>query len=152
MLTACQNARERFYLQLGRNDPDFEYHIDLPTEDGKGLIEPLVDMPAWLDDETRFPMTENSQSVRISVSKYKNLAGDLADNLSGQNPVFYGLYRNGEGCCLEEEKLYAYEPQHDYRSGAIVMRDGTRMAISQAKARQAGWNDLAEKMALKGIQ
>ena len=55
MLTTCQNARERFYLQLGRNDPDFEYHIDLPTEDGKGLIEPLVDMPAWLDDETRFP-------------------------------------------------------------------------------------------------
>ena len=47
--------------------------------------------------------------------------------------------------CLEEEALYFYEPEHDYRSGAIVMRDGTRMAISQAKARQAGWPDLADR-------
>ena len=52
MLTACQNARERFYLQLGRNDPDFEYHIDLPGPDGPAKP---VDMETWLADPKRFP-------------------------------------------------------------------------------------------------
>jgi hypothetical protein len=56
MLAACKNPRERFYLQAGRNDPCFEYHIDLPTDPNlDAQIEGLRDMAAWLADETRFP-------------------------------------------------------------------------------------------------
>ncbi len=149
MLNACKSARERFYLQLGRSDPDFEYHIDLPDSEGQQQQEK---MNVWLADETKFSDTENLLEVSILVSKYKNLDGDLAVNLSDRNPVFYGLSPQGKSRCLEEEALYFYEPEHDYRSGAIVIRDGTRMAISQAKARQAGWQDLADRMAAKGIQ
>lgn len=90
--------------------------------------------------------------VRVLCSKYKNLAGELADNLSGRNPVFYGLGPHGEHRCLEEETLYSYEPEHNYRAGLVTMRDGTRMAIAQEKARQAAWNDLATMMAERGVQ
>lgn len=85
--------------------------------------------------------------IQVRASKYKNLTGDLADNLSGLNPIFYGLGPGGEHRCLEEETLYSYEPKHDYRSGHIVTKDGTRMATTQAKALEAGWPDVAEMLA-----
>lgn len=52
MLVACQSPRERFYLEVARADPDFEYHIDLPGPDGPEAPQP---MNVWLDDKTRFP-------------------------------------------------------------------------------------------------
>ena len=95
-------------------------------------------------------MTEHM--VRVLVSTYKNLEGDLADNLSGSNTVFYGVGLGGERRCLEEETLYRYESEHDYRSGHIIMRDGTRLATTQANARKVGWIDVAEMLAAKGIK
>jgi hypothetical protein len=95
-------------------------------------------------------MTEHY--IRVRASKYKNLAGDLVDNLSGLNPVFYGLGPGGERRCLEEETLYSYEPGHDYRSGRIVTKDGTRMATTQANALEAGWADVANMMAERSIK
>lgn len=50
MLAAC-NLRERFFLQIARLDPSFEYHIDLPDPDGPEDPEP---MEKWLANETRF--------------------------------------------------------------------------------------------------
>jgi hypothetical protein len=68
------------------------------------------------------------------------------------NPTFYGLSLDGESRCQEQETLRTYEPEHPYPLGAVIMRDGTRMAVSQEKARRAGWNDLADKMAIRGIR
>lgn len=68
------------------------------------------------------------------------------------NPTFYGLSPDGERRCLEQETLRTYEPEHSYSSGAITMRDGTRMAVSQEKARRVGWDDLADRMAIRGIK
>jgi hypothetical protein len=68
------------------------------------------------------------------------------------NPTFYGLSLAGEYRCLEEETLRIYEPEHPYLSGAVTMRNGTRMAISQEKARRAGWDDLADRMAARGMK
>ena len=88
--------------------------------------------------------------VMVTMSKYASLDGSLQSNLSGRNPIFYGLSPSGERRCLEEETLYYHENEHDYRSGVITMRDGTRMATSSEKARIAGWDDLADMMAAKG--
>ena len=52
MLKGCKSARERFYLQIARSDPGFEYYIDLPGPNG---VEPPVPMNVWLNDKTRFP-------------------------------------------------------------------------------------------------
>jgi hypothetical protein len=52
MLAACKHPRERFYLELARNDSDFEYHIDLPGPDGPAEPQPMT---VWLDDKERFP-------------------------------------------------------------------------------------------------
>ena len=93
MLNACKSARERFSVQLGRSDPNFEYHIDLPDSEGQQQQEK---MNVWLADETKFSDTENLLEVSILVSKYKNLDGDLAVNLSDRNPVFYGLSPQGK--------------------------------------------------------
>ena len=68
------------------------------------------------------------------------------------NPTFYGLSLKGESRCQEEETLRIYEPEHPYLMGAVTMRDGTRMAVSQEKARLAGWDDLADRMAARGIK
>lgn len=87
----------------------------------------------------------------ISASKYDSLDGSLAPNLSGGNPIFYGLSTTGERRCLEEETLYYHENEHNYKSGIIVMRDGTRMAVSSIKAKEAGWLDLMKMMEEKGL-
>ncbi len=79
MLAACRGARERFPIEIARLDPSFEYHIDLPQEQGTesreqgtensatcrltpetcnlkpSLPSPLSDMPGWLADGKRFP-------------------------------------------------------------------------------------------------
>jgi hypothetical protein len=89
--------------------------------------------------------------MRVSISKYADLAGNLQPNLSGTNPTFYGLSPSGERRCLEEETLHSYEHEHDYRSGVITMHDGTRMATSSALAEKEGWNDLADMMRSKGL-
>lgn len=48
MLAAACNRRERFYLEMGRRDPGFEYHIDLPREDGS--CQPWNEFLADLDE------------------------------------------------------------------------------------------------------
>jgi hypothetical protein len=90
-------------------------------------------------------------SILVSISKYADLNGTLQPNLSGRNPIFYGIGPNGERRCLEEETLFHYESEHDYRSGAIVMRDGTRMATTSLNANKAGWQDVADMMLAKGL-
>ena len=69
----------------------------------------------------------------------------------GNGVTFYGLSPSGERRCLEDDVLREYEPEHDYASGHVVMRDGTRLAVNQAKAREAGWEDLAAMMAKRGV-
>lgn len=87
----------------------------------------------------------------ISASKYADLSGRLQPNLSGGDPTFYGIGPSGERRCLEEQTLYQYENEHDYNTGAIIMRDGTRMATSAILARAQGWEDLAAMMEAKGL-
>ncbi len=52
MLASCKHHRERFYLECARYDHDFEYHIDLPGEEGPKSQAP---MDTWLHDEKIFP-------------------------------------------------------------------------------------------------
>ena len=58
--SAATTSRERFCLNMARYNRDFEYHIDLPKEQGsetrdQGSKKALVDMATWLADEKRFP-------------------------------------------------------------------------------------------------
>jgi len=89
--------------------------------------------------------------VRVSASKYADLSGRLSDNLADGDPTFYGLGPNGERRCSEQLALYYYDSSPDYKSGAVVMTDGTRMATTSALARERGWEDLAVMMEAKGL-
>ena len=84
--------------------------------------------------------------------KHKRLAVDGVDPLWASNPTFYGLGPNGQRRALEKDDLAFFEPNHNYSAGFVVTEDGTRMAVSQARAREAGWEDVAALMAEKGIQ
>lgn len=87
----------------------------------------------------------------VSASKYADLSGGLQPNLSEGDPTFYGIGPHGERRCLEQLTLYYHENEHNYKSGAITMRDGTRLATSSALARVRGWDDLATMMEAKGL-
>ena len=89
--------------------------------------------------------------VDVRISKYADLNGTLRGNLGPGDPTFYGLGPTGERRCLEQNTLCLYEPEHDYASGVIVMRDGTRMATSSDLAARVGWDDLAAMMVAKGL-
>jgi hypothetical protein len=41
--------------------------------------------------------------------------------------------------------------EHDYASGAVIMRDKTRLADSSIKAQSMGWADIAREMQVKGL-
>ena len=74
----------------------------------------------------------------------------MSNEVYGRGVTFYGLSPRDERRCLEDNVLREYEPEHDYALGFVTMRDGTRLATNQVKAREAGWEDLASLMAERG--